>query len=233
MENQPVFVGIDVAKGHVDVALRPSGEHWQSPTTEAALAALVERLRRHAPALVVMEATGGYEAPLLGALAVALPVAVVNPRQVRDFARATGRLAKTDRIDAAVLAHFAEVVRPSRTELPSTDSAQLTALLTRRQQLVEMLTAERNRMGTMRIGSVRADIEAHAEWLEQRLKEVDKDLNKMLRASVVWREKEALYRSVPGVGSVVVTTLLAELPELRTDGPQGDRGAGWCGPFQP
>jgi len=216
MDTQPIFVGLDVAKGHVDVALRPSGEHWQAPTSEAGLAALVERLRASAPALVVMEATGGLEAPLLAALAVAMPVAVVNPRQVRDFARAMGRLAKTDRLDAAVLAHFAEVVRPSKTELPTAESEALTAMLSRRQQLVEMLTAERNRLGATRVVSVRKDVEAHVAWLQQRLKDVDKDLDGMLRASAVWREKEALYRSVPGVGRVVATTLLAELPELGT-----------------
>ena len=216
MDTQSIFVGLDVAKGHVDVALRPSGEHWQAPTSEAGLAALVERLRASAPALVVMEATGGLEAPLLAALAVAMPVAVVNPRQVRDFARAMGRLAKTDRLDAAVLAHFAEVVRPSKTELPTAESEALTAMLSRRQQLVEMLTAERNRLGATRVVSVRKDVEAHVAWLQQRLKDVDKDLDGMLRASAVWREKEALYRSVPGVGRVVATTLLAELPELGT-----------------
>ena len=216
MDTQSIFVGLDVAKGHVDVALRPSGEHWQAPTSEAGLAALVERLRASAPALVVMEATGGLEAPLLAALAVAMPVAVVNPRQVRDFARAMGRLAKTDRLDAAVLAHFAEVVRPSKTELPTAESEALTAMLSRRQQLVEMLTAERNRLGATRVVSVRKDVEAHVAWLQQRLKDVDKDLDGMLRASAVWREKGALYRSVPGVGRVVATTLLAELPELGT-----------------
>lgn len=216
MSNPPVFVGLDVAREHVDVALRPSGEHWQLPMTDEGIAALGARLRAASPALVVMEATGGLEAPLLAALAVAMPVAVVNPRQVRDFARALGRLAKTDRIDAGVLAHFAQVADPKRTELPSAESEALSAMLTRRQQLVEMITAERNRLGSSRVASVRSDVESHIKWLQQRLKDVDKDLDGMLRKSAVWREKEELLRSVPGVGRVLATTLVAELPELGT-----------------
>jgi transposase len=210
----PVFVGIDVAKGRADVAVRPSGEHWQTATSEEGIAALVERLRSLSPTLVVMEATGGLQAPLLGALAVVMPVAVVNPRQVRDFARGLGRLAKTDRIDAAVLAHFAEVVQPAKSEMPSAENEALTAMLARRHQLVEMLTAERNRLGSTRVSGVRKDLEAHIEWLQQRLKDVDKNLDKSLRSSSVWREKEELLRSVPGVGRVLATTLVADLPEL-------------------
>ena len=216
MEKPPVFVGIDVAKEYVDVAVRPSAEHWRTPLTEEGIVGLTARLRSLAPTLVVMEATGGLEAKLLAALAVAMPVAVVNPRQVRDFARATGRLAKTDRIDAMVLAHFADAIRPPKVQPPSEERDAIVAQLARRQQLVEMITAERNRHGAARVASVREDIESHIEWLQQRLKDVDKGLDQTLRQSTVWREREELYRGVPGVGRVLAVTLVAEMPELGT-----------------
>lgn len=214
MKPDPVFVGLDVAKGHVDVCLRPSGEHWQQSTSPEGLAALLERLRALSPTLVVMEATGGLEAPIVAALAVAMPVAVVNPRQVRDFARAMGRLAKTDKIDAATLAHFGQVVEPKVQALPEPARDELVATLTRRQQLVEMVTAERNRHGSCRVANVRKQLQSHIDWLLSSIKEVDKELEQMLRQSPVWKEQEELLRSVPGVGKVLATTLLAELPEL-------------------
>lgn len=216
MDKPPVFVGIDVAKEYVDVAVRPSAEHWRTPLTDEGIAGLTTRLRALAPTLVVMEATGGIEARLLAALAVAMPVAVVNPRQVRDFARATGRLAKTDRIDAMVLAHFADAIRPPTAQPPSEERDAIVAQLARRQQLVEMITAERNRHGAARVASVRADLESHIKWLQQRLKDVDKGLDQTLRQSTVWREREELYRGVPGVGRVLAVTLVAEMPELGT-----------------
>ena len=215
-EPAPTFIGIDVAKAQLDVAVRPTGEHWTVPQTEAGVADLVARLQPLAPTLIVLEATGGLERLASAALAAAgLPVAVVNPRQVRDFAKATGRLAKTDRLDAQVLAHFAEAVRPQPRPVPEEQAQLLSAQLARRRQLVEMLTAEKNRLGTAP-RPVRQRIQTHIAWLEQELRAVEDDLSTTLRASPVWREQDDLLRSVPGVGPVVSLTLLAELPELGT-----------------
>jgi transposase len=210
----PVTVGIDVAKARLDVAVRPSGAAWHVPNDEAGLAALVERLTALAPALVVLEATGGLEVPAAAALAAAgLPAAVVNPRQVRDFAKAVGQLAKTDALDAQVLARFGEVVRPAPRPLPDADARALAALVARRRQVLGMLTAERQRLGTAR-PPVRDRVRAHVAWLEQELADLDDDLRRRVRGSPIWREREDLLRSVPGIGPVVATTLLAELPEL-------------------
>lgn len=212
----PVTVGIDVAKARLDVAVRPSGEQWHVANDEAGVAALAERLAAFGPTLVILEATGGLERLAAAALAAAgLPVAVVNPRQVRDFAKAVGQLAKTDRLDAQLLARFGADVRPSPRPLPDAAQQDLAALLARRRQLVGMLTAERQRLGTAR-PAVRARVQAHVRWLERELAAVDDDLGRALRASPVWREQEDLLRSVPGVGPVVALTLLAELPELGT-----------------
>ncbi|HEX2065794.1 MAG TPA: IS110 family transposase [Candidatus Thermoplasmatota archaeon] len=216
MTTPTVWVGIDVAAAPVDVAVRPSGEQWQVATTEPALAALVERLQALRPQLVVLEATGGLEAPVVAALGVAgLPVAVVNPRQVRDFAKATGRLATTDALDAQVLAHFAAAVQPAARPLPDACTQELGALLTRRRQLVEMLTAERNRLRSTPQG-LRGRVQEHIRWLERHLAELDRELDQAVRASPAWRAKELLLRSVPGVGPVLTLTLLAQLPELGT-----------------
>jgi len=175
---------------------------------------LVARLDQLRPALVVLEATGGMELPLVGALAAAgLPVVVINPRQAREFAKATGRLAKTDAIDAQVLAHFAEAVRPRLRPLADAAAQELSALMTRRRQLIEMLTAERNRLRTA-APAVRPDIQEHIRWLERRLADLDGDLSQTIRSSDIWREKDDLLQSAPGVGPVVSTTLLADLPEL-------------------
>ena len=216
MVAQPVFVGIDVAKAALDVAVSPTAERWTLAYTEREVAGLVTRLTALDPALVVLEATGGLEGPLAGALAAAgLPVVVVNPRQVRDFAKATGRLAKTDALDAAVLAHFAAVVRPTPRPLPDAATQSLAALVTRRRQLVEMLTAERNRLGSAP-RTLRAEIQAHITWLKRRLGRLDTDLGQAIRTSPAWRVQDDLLQSVPGVGPVLATTLLASLPELGT-----------------
>ncbi len=210
------FVGIDVAKHQLDVAVRPSGETWTVAHDEGGLSALLARLREVAPTLIVLEATGGLEVPLAGALAAAtLPVAVINPRQVRDFARSTGTLAKTDRLDAQLLAQFAEVVRPEPRPLPDAQAQELTALLQRRRQLVEMLTAEKNRL-PLAARRIRPPLQAHIVWLHKQIAQFDEDLRQLIHASPLWRAKDDLLRSAPGVGPVLATTLVAALPELGT-----------------
>ena len=216
MEQHGIYVGIDVAKARVDVAIRPGGDRREVSNDQAGIAALVAQMQQLNPAALVLEATGGLELPLVAALAAAsLPVVVVNPRQVRDFARATGRLAKTDSLDAAVLAHFAEAVRPPLRPLRDAETQVLSSLVARRQQVMTMLVAERNRLGTA-IGAVSPRIEAHIAWLEQELSDLDKGLRQTLRRSPVWREKDDLLRTVPGVGEQISLTLLANLPELGT-----------------
>jgi transposase len=208
------FVGIDVAKAQLDVAVQPSGPQWVTSNDATGISELVERLTGVAPALVVLEATGGREVPVAAALATAgLPVAVVNPRQVRDFARAIGQLAKTDALDAQVLARFAEVVRPQPRPLPDLQAQEFAALLTRRRQLVGMLTAERQRVHTA-APAVGAHIQRHVVWLEQELRDLDQLLRAQVQESSLWREQEDLLRSVPGIGPTTACTLLAELPEL-------------------
>jgi transposase len=216
LDQSAVFVGIDVSKARLDVALVPTGEALALDNDAVGIASLVERLKAQPPELVVLEATGGLQLPVATALAVAgLPVAVVNPRQVRDFARATGKLAKTDRIDAQVLAEFGRRLQPTPRALPDQATQELGALLDRRHQMVEMLTAEKNRLyRAMR--PVQPRIQAHILWLIQQLKELDQDLGDAVRASPLWREKEELLRSVPGVGKVLSLTLLSHLLELGT-----------------
>jgi transposase len=214
MDKAPTFIGIDVSKHRLDIHARPSGERFAIDYDEEGVAALIERLVALAPALIVLEATGGMEVRLAAALAAAgLPVAVVNPRQVRAFARAMGRLAKTDRLDAAVIAHFAEAVRPPVRPLPDEATRHLGALVARRRQLLEMLVAERNRRHAAD-PVLHARIDVHLRWLEGALAEIEQDLDGAVRASAIWRAKEALLRSVPGIGPVSARTLLAELPEL-------------------
>ncbi len=211
-----VFVGIDVAKAELVIAIRPSGDRWTVANDEAGIQTLLKRLRRHTPALVVLEATGGYERAAVAALAAArLPLVVANPRQVRDFARATGQLAKTDRIDADTLALFAERVRPNPRALPDEAARALDALLTRRRQVLEMLIAERNRLEHA-LPAVRRGITQHIRWLERQLHDVDRDLDDSIQGSPVWRAKENLLRSAPGVRPVLSRTLIGELPELGT-----------------
>lgn len=212
-----LYVGVDVSKRHLDVALRPTGQCFTVPNDDAGIGSLISRLQgvKQCPALVVVEATGGFERPLAATLAIAqIPVAVVNPRQARDFAKATGRLAKTDRIDAEVLAHFAEAVRPTPEAVPDEQTQEFCAILARRRQIVEMITAEKNRLGAALSTSVKKRIEAHILWLEKELSRTDDDLDQTIRASSIWRENEQLLKSVPGVGPVLARTLLAELPEL-------------------
>jgi transposase len=209
-----VYVGIDVAKDWLDVAQRPGGEAWRVPSDERGVAALVERLKSVRPTLVVLEATGGLQIPAVAALAAAgLRTVVVNPRQVRQFAGATGRLAKTDAIDAQVLAQFGEAVRPEVRPLPGAATQELSALVARRRQLIEMLTAEKNRL-RLAAEKVRPNIEAHIRWLEGELLDLEGGLGDVIRSSPVWREQDNLLRSVPGVGPVLSFVLLADLPEL-------------------
>ena len=220
MNAEPVFVGIDVSKASLDVAVHRPATRWTVAYTEATLPSLVARLTALAPALIVLEATGGLEGPLVGAVAAAgLPVVVVNPRQVRDFAKATGRLAKTDTLDAAVLAHFAAAVQPAVRPLPDAATQGLAAVVTRRRQLVDMLTAERNRLSCAPLG-LRKELQAHIRWLERRIAGLDTDLEHAIRTSPVWRAQEDLLRSVPGIGPIVARTLLAQLPELGTLAPK-------------
>lgn len=209
------FVGIDVAKDDLEIALRPTEDAWTVAHDPARLEALTRRLARLDPRLIVLEATGGYEAPVAAALSTAgLPVAVVNPRQVRDFARATGQLAKTDRIDAHTLVLFAERVRPEPRPLPDPVGEELRALVARRRQLLEMLGAEQNRLRHPSPSSVQKGLEQHVRWLKRQLEDVDDDLERVVRNSPLWRGKDDLLQSVPGIGPVTSRTLLAELPEL-------------------
>lgn len=210
-----VYVGIDVSKAHLDIAVRPSGECWTCETEEAALRTLVGRLQACAPTCIVLEATGGYEVPVVSALAAAgLPVVVVNPRQVRDFAKAIGRLAKTDQLDADVLALFGERVRPAIRRLPDAALRELAALVGRRRQLVDMLVAERLRQAQAVEGPLRRSIVQHVRWLERRVTQSTDDIGRRLQDSPVWRVKDDLLQSVPGVGPNTAATLIAELPEL-------------------
>lgn len=214
MEATPIFVGIDVSKARLDVAMRPTGERESVANDKAGIKALVKRLAEIQPAWIVLEATGGLERQVTYALVSAdLPVVVVNPRQVRDFAKATGQLAKTDTIDALVLAHFAQAVRPALRPLPDAVTLEFRALIARRRQITEMIVAERNRLGTAS-KAVRKRIEAHILWLEAELDRAEKDLDQSIRQSPIWQENQDLLRSVPGIGPVISRTLLAELPEL-------------------
>jgi transposase len=208
------FIGIDVAKDALVVAERPRDETWTVSNDDAGIAALVARLQGREVERIVVEPTGGYETALAIALGTAgLPVVIVNARQVRDFARARGHLAKTDTIDAAVLAHFAEAIRPELRPLPDDLTRTLQDWVTRRRQLLEMLGAERQRLALAR-RPLRPQLERHIAWLRRQLADIDEELRGTLRRSPVWREQENLLRSVPGVGPVLASTLLAELPEL-------------------
>jgi len=216
MSSPLLFVGIDVAKAECVVAVRPSGATWTIPQTEAGWAALATRLQALAPALVLCEATGGLELPLASVLAAAgLPLAIVNPRQVRDFAKAKGLRAKTDALDAAVLAHFAEALRPVPRPVPDATTQALAALVTRRRQLVEMATAEENRLGSAP-PALRASLQAHLRWLRRQLARLDTDLTATIRTHPGWRVQDDLLQSTPGVGPILAATLLGGLPELGT-----------------
>jgi len=213
-----MVVGIDVAKAELVVGVRPTGTGWTAVNDDQGVRDLVTRIQALGPTLIVLEATGGDELLCVAALAAAhLPVVVVNPRQVRDVARATGQLAKTDRIDAEILARFADTVRPEIRTLPTVEAQALDALLTRRRQLLDMLGAERNRLGQV-FGSgkkpVTKSLTAHIAFLEKALARADAELDAAIAQSAIWKAQDALLRSVPGVGPILSRTLLADLPEL-------------------
>jgi len=215
MAPRDVFVGIDVSKSRLDVAVRPTAETISGDNTPDGIEQLVEKIYALSPTLITLESTGGYERPLVIALAEAkLPVAVVNPRQARDFARSMGRLAKTDELDAMVLAHFAEVIRPPEYDLPSVQARALSALLVRRRQVVDMITMEAQRLANCSDVHSRADIQATLTFLRGRRDQLDQDLLEAVRLHPTWHHRSRLLQSVPGVGPVVTVTLLAELPEL-------------------
>jgi transposase len=211
-----VVIGIDVSKAELVIGVHPTGETWTSATTPPALDRLVTQLRDQHPDLIVMEATAGYELPVAAACAAAqLPVAIVNPRQVRAFAHAIGRTAKTDAIDAAVLALFGARVHPAPRPIPDAQTQALAGLVTRRRQLLEMLGAERRRLAQAPpTGPITRDLRNHIRWLERRVGDVDDEIGTAVQASAVWRVHEDLLRTVPGIGPTTARTLLAELPEL-------------------
>ena len=211
----PCFVGIDVSKAHLDVYVRPSGESFRVSHDDAGFVTLIGRMRPLTPTVIVLEATGGYEVTVAVALASArLPVAVVNPRQIRDFARATGQLAKTDALDARVIALFAEAVRPIVRSMPDEHARALGELVARRRQLVDMLTAEQNRRRLLRDRGLQRHLEAHIAWLNDALERLEAELTTRIRSTPIWREADDLLRSVPGVGPVTSCALIADLPEL-------------------
>src|SRR2546423_6821387 len=211
-----ISVGMDVSKASVVIAVDPTGERWTSEMTPAALDTVVARLRTLAAAIIVVEATGGYERALVAAcVAAGLPVAVVNPRQVRAFAQALGRTAKTDGIDAGLLAVFGARVQPAVRALPDADTQALAALVARRRQLIDMIGMERHRLEQAPpTGRITRDLRNHIRWLDRRVEAVDEEIGTAIQASPVWRVHEDLLRSVPGIGPTTARTLLAELPEL-------------------
>ena len=215
-----LFVGIDVSKAVLDIAVAPTGEAWSVPNSTKGMQQLVSKLGEMSPKLIVLEATGGLERRAVAALAGAsLPVVAVNPRQVRDFAKATGQLAKTDAIDAAVLALFADRIRPQVRPLRDEETQELEALVVRRRQVVDMLTAEKNRLiAAPPSKRVRTAIGKTIKWFQKQLEEIDSDLDNAVKGSPIWHEKDDLLQSVPGVGKVLSRTLLSLVPELGTLG---------------
>jgi transposase len=211
-----LFIGIDVSKATLDIAVAPTGENWSVPNAEGGMRQLVKRLKELSPKVVVLEATGGLERRAVAAIAGAgLPVAAVNPRQVRDFAKAMGRLAKTDAIDAAILALFADRIRPEPRPLRDGQAEEFEALVVRRRQVVDMITAEKNRLAAEPPSKrVRTDIGKTIKWLQKQLEDIDTDLDRSVKQSPAWREKDDLLRSAPGVGKVFSRTLLSLAPEL-------------------
>ncbi|HPL63373.1 MAG TPA: IS110 family transposase [Syntrophales bacterium] len=216
MSEKEQFVGIDISKDRLDLAVRPSGESKMFENNDHGISELIAFLKPLNPARIVVEATGKLELPVVRALSIKqLPVVVINPKHARDFAKATGTLAKTDKIDACILARFAETLKPELRPLKSEEAEKLEELVTRRRQLIEMLTAEKNRLNTAR-GWARKDIRGSIQSLEKRLAKIDKELDDTIKQSPLWREKSKILTSVPGVGSVMAMTLLSELPELGT-----------------
>lgn len=215
MSKRKNYIGIDVSKQLLEVAVHESDFRYRCPNTSSAFSELLAELIALRPALIVVEATGGLEKPLVAALhAAGLPVVVINPRQVRAFAKALGQLAKTDRLDAAVLAHFAAALKPPIRPLKSKEEQDLEALMGRRSQLVDMLVAEKNRRHSATSEAVRETIKEHIDWLEDRIAELDEQLQARVVSSEVWQSKDAILQSVPGIGPVVSFSFLAELPEL-------------------
>lgn len=214
-KKSPSFIGIDVSKQQLEVAAHESEYQFRCPNKISSFGQLLAELIVLRPALIVLEATGGLEIPVVNALhAVGLPVVVVNPRQVRAFAKALGQLAKTDRLDARVLAHFAAAIKPPLRPIKSKDEQELDALLGRRGQLVEMLSDEKNRRGAATSDTVRDKIKEHIDWLEDCIAEIDQQLKALLQTSACWRAKDKLLQSVPGIGPVTSFSLIAHLPEL-------------------
>jgi transposase len=211
------FIGIDVSKKLLEVAAYESDYQFRGANKASAFPELIAELIALRPALIVLEATGGLEIPITAALhAAGLPVVVVNPRQVRNFAKATGQLAKTDRLDARVLAHFAAAIKPPLRPIKSKDELELDALVGRRGQLIEMLTAEKNRRGSAATDTVREEIKQHIDWLEERIAELDQQLQARLKTSSLWQAKDVILQSTPGIGPVVSFSMIADLPELGT-----------------
>lgn len=209
------FIGIDVSKQLLEVAVHQSNYHLRCPNDPKQFPTLINELISLRPARIVLEATGGLERPLLQALqTIGLPVVVINPRQVRNFAKALGLLAKTDRLDARVLAHFAASVQPPVSPIKTQQETELDALMGRRNQLSEILAAEKNRRGSAATKTTRDDIEEHIEWLEERLKEIDEKLKQQLQSSAIWQRKDQILQSVKGIGFVTSMSLLADCPEL-------------------
>jgi len=214
--NTKVYIGIDIGKAQIDIAVHPSEKQWSFSNNEPGINEAVKNILEVSPALVVLEATGNLQVSLVAALAIAgITPAVVNPRQVRDFAKATGRLAKTDAIDARVIAHFAAAIHPEPRTLSDDQTQELKDIVARRRQVSDMLTAERNRLGSAR-KVVRPRIQAHITWLQKELEDIDGNLRRAIQESPIWREKDDLLQSVPGIGPVTSATILTQLPELGT-----------------
>jgi transposase len=209
-----VFVGIDVSKAWLDGAVHEQKDVWRVSNDDAGIRELVKKLKQLKPKLIVLEPTGGFEMLVVAELSQAgLPVAVVNAKRIRDFAKSIGQIAKTDKLDAKVLAHFAATVRPEVRSLKSEEEEQLTALLTRRRQVLDMLTVEKNRLVTVR-AKMKADLEAHIHWLSNNLQELDEEIEEFVKGSPLGKDKDALLQSVPGVGPVTSATMLGMVPEL-------------------
>ena len=216
MTSNAEYVGVDVSKATLDAASWTSNEYKRFRNDRTGIQELIEWLKTLQPELLVLEATGGLELPFVAELAYAkIPIAVVNPRRIREFARSIGQLAKTDKLDAKVIAHFGAATHPEARKLPTNDEEKLTALITRRRQIIEMLTAEKNRVHSARF-SMKERIETHLSWLDGELRDLDNEITKFIHQSLIWKEKDKLLRSVPGVGPVTSATILAMLPELGT-----------------
>ena len=215
-----VFVGVDVSKDSLDVAIGAQKDIITFANDQKGVDSLVKKIRRIDAQLTVFESTGGYELLAASSLAeVGLAVVIVNPRQVRNFAKATGILAKTDAIDARVIAHFAEAVKPEVRPLKDRQTSELTALVTRRRQIIEMIVAEKNRLKLANKRN-KKDIKDHIQWLEKRLDKIETDIGKMIQSSPIWRCKDDILRSVPGIGPITSATLICDLPELGVLSPK-------------